>query len=283
MIIIDSNYVSHVAKHAMKGFSYEDMKTGVIFGFLRQLLSLATKFDSNEMIFVWDSKNNLREKIYPEYKIKRKDKRTVDDKEMDTMSYPQFNILKNEILPSIFKCNIFSCDGYEGDDIIARIIQDYHKSTFMIVSSDEDLYQLLDKDRVQMYKIRPKLVYTEEMLMTEYNCRPSDWASVKAIAGCVTDEVPGVPNVGAKTAVKHLHNELKTSSKAFADIMTSKALIARNRRLVTLPLVGCPPFVIEPSVSPSLDAFIDVCNKYGLMSFLYTDNLKKWIKTFNME
>lgn len=283
-ILVDSNYICHLAKHAMEEFTHEDKKVGVIFGFMRQILSLAKTFKSKEFLFVWDSPHNLRKQIFPEYKLRRVENRSEQDQFYDDLAFKQFNILRTEIIPGLYgeKRN-YMFDGFEADDIIARIVQSCFTEDFMVVSSDEDLYQLLDNDRVKMYKIRSKTVYTERSLLEEYECRPKDWASVKAIAGCKSDEIPGVPNVGYKTAVKFLRGNLKVTTKAFADIRKEMSgIIKRNEALVTLPLKGTPFVKVPPFVNPSFDYFLNMSNMYGFASFLYPDAIKKWKETLDM-
>jgi 5'-3' exonuclease len=128
MILIDSNSICHAAKHSMGDLSYEERKVGVIFGFLLQLLSLSKLLKSNRFVFIWDSRKSLREQIFPDYKYKRKNKeKTKEEKEMDDIAYAQFNILRTEIIPALGFQNNFMFDGYEADDLIAKICFKYPK------------------------------------------------------------------------------------------------------------------------------------------------------------
>ena len=70
---------------------------------------------------------------------------------------------------------------------------------------------------------------------------------VKIIAGCSTDEVPGVPGVGEKTAIKYLTGELDKHTKTFKKIATSASfpLYARNRKLIKLPMEGTHRFRLQ--------------------------------------
>ena len=180
-VIIDCNYICHMAKHSMGELSFEELHSGVIFGFLRQMLSLINTFKTNDFIFVWDSRESKRKVLFPTYKANRHYEKTEEEKELDAIAYKQFDILRTEVIPKIGFVNNFMMKGYEADDVIAGIVF-RNKENFVIVSSDNDLLQLLN-NRVRIYSIKNKSYYTEEMMLKEYNISPDKWAEVKAIAG----------------------------------------------------------------------------------------------------
>ena len=274
-IIIDANYVCHVAKHAMGGLSFEDKRSGVIFGFLRQVLSLAKKYDTNDFIFSWDSKESKRKKLFPEYKVNRVMHKTEEEKELDQITYVQFNTLREKIIPMLGFVNNFRVEGYESDDIIARITKSNVTESFMIVSSDNDMLQLLDQKRVTIYNIKAKKEYTEDQMIKEYDASPMMWPMVKAIAGCVSDGVPGVVGVGEKTAIKYLNGELKDTTLAYANIRDFPDLY-RNRKLVTLPYDGMPDLKLRPQQATSFDGMYKVCETYGFQSLLNKEAIAQW-------
>lgn len=277
-IIIDANYVCHVAKHAMGGLSFEDKKSGVIFGFLRQVLSLAKKYNTNDFIFSWDSKESKRKELFPEYKANRVMHKTEEEKEFDQITYVQFNTLREKIIPMLGFVNNFRVSGYESDDIIAQITKSHAKESFMIVSSDNDMLQLLDQKRVTIYNIKTKKEYTEAQMIDEYDATPMMWPMVKAIAGCVSDGVPGVVGVGEKTAIKYLNGELKDTTQAYASIRDFSDLY-RNRKLVTLPYEGMPNIVLKQQKSISFDGMYKVCTSYGFQSLLSKEAISQWRRT----
>jgi DNA polymerase-1 len=275
IILIDANSICHAAKHSMGDLSWEEKKVGVIFGFLRQLLSLAKKFESNRFIFAWDTRSSVRSQFYPGYKGRRKKDKTPEEKELDNIAYDQFNILRDEVLPEIGFLNSFWQEGYEADDVIASIVHCNKKEKIVIISTDEDLYQLLSEN-VTMYSIRKKQEYTLHNLWKDCHIPPQDWADVKAIAGCSSDDVPGIVGVGEKTACKYLNRQLSVIHKTYRSIKEGKELIERNLKLVTLPYPGTDKIVIKEDNKLSLNGFLNVCNRYGFASFMYKDNLNQW-------
>ena len=90
-LIIDSNFICHRAKHAMKhsNLSYEHMKTEIIFNFLQQMLSFTRKFKPNVVVFTWDSRKSHRKKVDPDYKAKDDIELTEEEKDFNHLSYKQ--------------------------------------------------------------------------------------------------------------------------------------------------------------------------------------------------
>jgi DNA polymerase-1 len=274
MILIDSNSICHMAKHSMGDLSWEDKKVGVMFGFMVQILSLAKRFESNRFVFAWDSRESVRTKVFPEYKAGRKKEKTPEEKELDDIAYGQFNTIQHEILPEVGFHNSFWQEGYEADDIIASIVK-HGSEKIVIISTDEDLYQLLS-DNVSMYSIKKKQVFTHHNLWKDFKVPPQDWADVKAIGGCSSDGIPGISGVGEKTACKYLNRQLPINHKTYKSIKGNKELIERNLKLVTLPYAGTHIFDVSSNGNLSLRGFLNICSRYGFESFMWKDNLAQW-------
>ena len=277
ILLIDSNNLCYRMRYSLGDLSFEEQKVSIIFGFLRQILTLAKKFNTNHFVFCWDSRNNKRKEIYPAYKATRHKDRTEEEKELDEIAYTQFAILQEEILPEIGFKNNFCADGYESDDIIAKIVQTNKESKFIIVSTDNDLFQLLHKDVAML--IGTNKIYSWKDFTQDYHIHSRDWSEVKSIAGCISDNVIGVKGVGEKTAIKYLYNELNATSKSYKAIRANSDLIDLNRRLVTLPYEGTPNFsLIEDEFS--IDNFLNICQRYGFNSLLTKDSLIQWKERF---
>lgn len=282
-LIIDCNASCHKARHTLGELNYETMRVGVIFGFFVQLLKLAKDHNTNQFVFCWDSQRSHRQKLYPAYKERRRTKdKTPEEKEEDSFAYAQFDKLYDEILPAIGFKNNFKIDGYEGDDLIASIIDTNLDYDFVIVSGDEDMYQCLTTG-VTIQK--QKGIYTEDSFRKEYGIDPAQWATVKAIAGCDSDEVQGIKGIGEKTAIKYLLGQLPPNYKGWQSINSpeGKAVIARNRPLVTLPFKGCPDIIVEDDKRLSLNAFMDMCNDLNFQYFLRKDVLAQWKTHLNLQ
>ena len=275
-LLIDSNALCHMAKHSMKDLSFEESKTGIIFGFLRQLLKLSQLYPKSDFIFCWDSKTSLRKKIYPEYKANRKKEKTEEEKEVDNIAYGQFELIKTYVLPEIGLRNIFEYEGYESDDIFAQIVYSDEGADLVIVTSDEDIYQLL-WDTVKIYNPGKKFEYTLRDFQEEFKIGPDAWIDVKSMAGCTSDGVKGIKGVGEKTAIKFITNSLSMDSKLYKKIVSpeGRKIIRRNLKLVMLPYLNTPKskFIKDQL---SLDKFMTVCQRYGFQSILQPKELRKW-------
>jgi DNA polymerase-1 len=275
-IIIDSNSVCHRARHTLGNLSFEEKKVGIIFGFLKQILAVSKRFNSRRFVFCWDSRSKERIKLSSVYKQNRRKEKSEEEEELDRIAYDQFDAIRKIILPTIGFRNIFIEDGYESDDIIAKIVKDNNIGNAVIVSADSDLYQLLS-EKVSLLISNDKPLFTKSDFVDKFGIEPSLWAEVKAIAGCPSDNVIGIKGVGEKSAVKYLKDELKHGSKTYKAIRNGEDLIEFNRKLVTLPFPGIRSFSLTND-DLSFDRFVSVCNKYGFNSFLSKESLSSWKK-----
>lgn len=280
-LIIDSNAVCHRARHAMKGtgLSHNEMKTEVIFSFMNQIYSLAQYFNTNKFVFVWDSRESKRRKMYPDYK-KRKQEKTPEEIEFDNLTLPQFDKIRCEVLPALGFNNIFMQNGYEADDIIATIVMQ-HKDRFTIISRDNDLYQLLFY--AKMYDPQSKKMLDKKSFYKIYGIVPSKWAWVKATAGCTSDNVKGIYRIGESTALKYLRGELKDTAKTKAAIEESGDLIRKNMKLVKLPLEGTNSNIVLSKDILTARRFIETFTKLGFRTFLTDREFKEWEKIFRLK
>lgn len=274
--VIDSHYLCHKAKHSTGFMTYGSRGTGVLYGFLNDVLQTAKRFSPDFFIFTWDSRKSFRKDRYPFYKTRssQKDDMTEEELKAEAIAYKQFTLLRKEILPAIgFKNNIMQ-KGLEADDIIAKLVMDerYQNINFLVETADNDLFQLLDYCR--LYNPQKDMVLTDDVFESLYKIKPHQWAEVKAIAGCTSDTVPGVNNVGDKTAIKYINGELKSSSVLYQRIQRKSKLIERNRWLVYLPHQQTKDINITTKNEFNIKEFIYICRDFGLTRF--RKNIEEW-------
>ena len=246
--IIDVSYLCHRARFTTGALSHEGVRTGVVFGFLRDMRILKDALVVDTFVFAFDGGQNKRKDICPAYKANRDPGNLTPEEKMELDDYHMQVIkLRKELLPQIGFQNLFCETGFEGDDIIARVAADESTkgNECVIVSSDHDLYQCLN-DRVSIYNPTSKVEMGVLAFVEEYGVSPTVWHQVKAIAGCGSDNVKGVAGVGEKTAVLYLTGKLKPALKKYRDIEKNDALISHNRRLVKLPFFDTPHFEVRP-------------------------------------
>ncbi len=162
---------------------------------------------------------------------------------------------------------MFGVQGYEADDLIASIALRVRNA--IIVGSDRDFYQLLSRGVRQWLPDRQRMM-TLKRFREKYKIEPAMWATVKALTGCDTDEVPGIEGVGEPTAIKYLRGELPTTYKVFGRIQSpeSRILTERNRHLVKLPFRGTPKLQLWQD-DLSLEGWRKVCNHLGMRSLMH--------------
>jgi len=206
----------------------DGLPVGAVSGFCNMLFKLLEDSKSNEnsekpthFAVIFDSaRKNFRNDIYSEYKGNRSD--APDD------LIPQFEFIRKSVLA--FNLPSIELINYEADDLIAtyveQILSKGAKTT--IVSSDKDLMQLYRKN-VRIYDPMKNKFINEEDVKNKFGVKPEKVVDVQALAGDSTDNVPGVPGIGVKTAAElineygNLENLLKNAKK-----------IKQNKRRETL-------------------------------------------------
>ena len=206
----------------------DGLPTGAVSGFCSMLFKLLedSKSDSNSQkpthfAVIFDSaRKNFRNEIYSDYKANRAD--APDD------LVPQFEYIRKSVvafnLPSVDLVN------YEADDLIAtyaeQILQKGAKVT--IVSSDKDLMQLYRKD-VRLYDPMKNKFIESEDIINKFGVDSKKVIDVQSLAGDSSDNVPGVPGIGVKTAAE-LINKYGTLEK----LLDNAHEIKQNKRRETL-------------------------------------------------
>ena len=281
ILLVDTSCVLHSVKYSLAKhkLSHEEKPTFVIYGFLLKMQFLMRKMGADITAFATDSKTSKRSDIYPEYKVKRKKDKSPEDIALDAISYPQFGEVVNYVLPKMGYKNIFNSEGLEGDDIIARVCRDYPECEIIVVSNDHDLYQLLS-DNVCIFDPRANNYYSIDDFREQYGISPKMWKRVKAIGGCSSDEVKGVPipqpdptkkqmHVAEKGALNYIKGETNATTKAHQAIVSraGKDVINRNKSLVVLPFRGTPKFTLQMD-KMRRKGLREVCDKYNFQSIL---------------
>jgi len=249
----------------------DGLPTGAVSGFCSMLFKLLEDSRSDDSIYkpthfavIFDSaRKNFRNDIYSEYKANRSE--APDD------LIPQFEYIRKSVkafnLPSIELLN------YEADDLIAtyakQIINAGAKVT--VISSDKDLMQLVS-DKIRLYDPMKSKVIGEKEVLEKFGVKPKQVIDVQSLAGDSSDNIPGVPGIGVKTAAelinkyKNLDTLLKKASeipqnKRRETLLENKDQALLSRQLVTLK--DDVPIKDDPS-----SFIIKEVNKENLYDFL---------------
>jgi len=203
LVIIDGKSVFYRGYYAMPSLSTADGKpTGGVFGFVSLALEIIRQLEPDYVAVAWDkSKTNIRKRqqIYPEYKAGRKP--APDD------FYEQIPIL-HELLEA-FGWPLYEIDDYEADDIMATfaVQAEARGVETCLVTSDLDALQSLSP-LTKVYAMKRGFSQIEEFdpiyFKSKYGIKPEQFLDLKALMGDSSDNLPGVPGVGQKTATKLL-------------------------------------------------------------------------------
>lgn len=171
--------------------------TNGLYGLVNMLNKIIKEERPEYMLVAFDKGKTFRHDKYKEYKEGRI--------KMPEDLGKQFVVAK-ELLPKMgIKC--FEIDNYEADDIIgsyAKIISETNNEG-LIVSSDKDLLQLIDKNNtVKLLKSKDYIMMTEDEFKKEYGIEPVKMIDLKGLMGDSSDNIPGVKGIGEKTALKLL-------------------------------------------------------------------------------
>jgi DNA polymerase-1 len=211
--ILDVSYLAYRAFFSMpKGLEFGSIPTTVAYGVFQTIESLQRDWgvSTSRFLFAFDHGPFHRQRIYPEYKGNRHE--TEEARKTRDAVKGQIKRIRR-MLPAAGFTNCFSSKGYEADDVIAKTCQLLKDQRLMMVSSDKDLYQLLDTDRHFIWSPSKQETYTEKKFRAETGLDPQQWVKVKALAGCSSDNIPGVKSIGEKTAIEFLRTGTLTDSR----------------------------------------------------------------------
>jgi len=236
-VLVDCSHICYTVYYGCKD---QESPICVIQGFINRVLQLMEEFHTSDLIFFWDSPVSIRQKKHTFYKQTRA-KKKKEDPNLPNM-FEQRKLLKEVVLPGLGFLNHIEIEGYEADDTMAQIVENYPNKRFVIVANDNDLFQILkNKNLIGIFSCRSNELFDKTNFIHKYDIEPTEWNLVKALGGCGSDEVPGIPGVGEKTAIKYLNEKLSTSCQAYKTIQTHlTTTFIRNHWLVTLPLSGIP-------------------------------------------
>ena len=211
----------------------DGLPTGAVSGFCSMLFKLLEDSKSNEnkhkpthFAVIFDSaRKTFRNEIYSDYKANRSE--APDD------LAPQFEYIRKSVLAF----NLPSVDliNYEADDLIATYVDQILKkgAKVTIVSSDKDLMQLF-KNKVRIFDPMKNKFISEEDVQNKFGVDPSKVIDVQALAGDSSDNVPGVPGIGVKTAA-----ELINQYNDIENLLINLDKIKQNKRRETLKDNSC--------------------------------------------
>lgn len=199
-LIVDGNSLMHRAFHALPLMDADGVYTNAVFGFLNMLIKVIQDEGIRYLAVCFDEHGpTFRHEIYPEYKAGRSE--TPEELKQ------QFKTIR-ELLDDM-GIQRFSIQGWEADDLLGTLSVKGKEAGVLsvLLTGDRDALQLVNENTQLMFTrkgISETIRFTPEKVMEEYGFSVDQVTDWKGLAGDSSDNIPGVPGVGDKTAVKLL-------------------------------------------------------------------------------
>jgi len=202
LVLFDGNAIIHRAFHALPPLTVKRTgeTVGAVYGFAQMLLKVINDIKPSHCAIAFDrAAPTFRHELYDQYKANRP--------ETPVELVNQFGRVKE--LVEAFHIPIFELDGYEADDVLGTLSHQAKEQGIdtIIVTGDADIMQLVN-EKVNVLYPRPKGgfsntdLFNEEEVIKKYGIKPENIADFKALKGDPSDNIPGVPGIGEKTATK---------------------------------------------------------------------------------
>ncbi len=217
LCLVDGSGFLFRAFHALPVLTRPDgTPVNAVLGFTNMLLKLLDDLQATHLAVIFDSaRESFRNEIFPDYKANRPD--PPDE------LIPQFPLVRDAT--RAFNVECIERPGFEADDLIATYARraEAEGLNVTIVSSDKDLMQLVS-DRVNMFDALKNRRIGPAEVEEKFGVGPERVVDVQALAGDSTDNVPGVPGIGVKTAAQliHAYDDLDTLLARASEIKQPK-------------------------------------------------------------
>ena len=271
LILVDGSGYIFRAFYALPPMSREDgTPVNAVFGFTSMLLKLSEDMEGENILVVFDAaRTTFRNAIYKEYKANRS--------EPPEELVPQFDLIKKATTAIGLKS--LEVENYEADDIIATYVKIAKKENIetLVISSDKDLMQLI-QDGVSLYDPMKNIKIGPEAVLEKFGVSPDKVIDVQALAGDSSDNVPGVPGIGVKTA-----SQLINEYGSLENLLDNASSIKQEKRRESLLNNAELAIVSKKLVS----LFSDVPIPYKISDLKWTprndDNLLAFLKENNFK
>lgn len=195
LVLVDASGYIYRAFYALPPLKNpKGVPVGGLYGFCSMMIKILEDYKNDYILVVFDSsRDSFRKELYPEYKANRS--QTPPD------LIPQFDLVRQA-------CDVLGVartehDGYEADDLIASYASQMGEgvSEVVILSSDKDLMQLVTPSVYMMDPIKQKKI-DEKSVVEKFGVMPEKVIDVQALIGDSSDNIPGAPGIGPKTAAE---------------------------------------------------------------------------------
>lgn len=244
LVLIDGHAILHRAYHALPSLTTSKGElVNAVFGFTSMILKIFEELHPEYVVCAFDVKApTFRHKAYKEYKANRP--------KMDDELATQIPLVKRMV--EAFNIPIFEKEGYEADDVIGTLAKQAaclsQVDEVVIATGDRDVLQLIDK-KIKVYcplkGLSDPVIYDEKLVKEKYGLASGQLIDYKTLIGDPSDNIPGMPGIGPKTAtkllqqfgsIKEIYKKIKTidNEKVKERLISGKKELASSKKLVTI-------------------------------------------------
>jgi len=217
LYLVDGSGYIFRAYHSLPPMTRPDgTPVNAVYGFTTMLMKLLADMDAERVAVIFDKgRKTFRNDLHPDYKGHRPD--APED------LIPQFPVIREAV--RAFNVACVEMDGFEADDLIATYARQAREAEIevTVVSSDKDLMQLV-RDGVALFDPMKNRAIGPEQVHEKFGVAPDKVVDVQALAGDTSDNVPGVPGIGVKTAAQLItdYGDLETLLSRAGEIKQPK-------------------------------------------------------------
>lgn len=253
--------------------------TNAVYGFCTMINKLINQTDADLVAVIFDkARRNFRNEIYPAYKANR------DDAPENLI--PQFKLIRQAC--KAYNIPMVEMDNYEADDLIAtyaKMAEDMGAEV-SIISSDKDLMQLVN-DNITMFDAMKNITIDRERVFEKFGVYPEKVVDIQSLAGDSSDNIPGVPGIGIKTA-----SQLIEEFGDLENLLANAHTIKQNKRRQNLIDYADDARMSKKLVTLKNDVPIEVglehftrkkYDKSELKEFLLENNFKRLLSKLDSD
>lgn len=225
LMILDGNSLAHRAFHALPLLTTtEGLFTNAVYGFTNMLQKAVRQENPDYLVVAFDkSRITFRHNDYADYKARRPS--TPEELR------PQFPLIKKVL--RAYRIPVLELEGYEADDLIGAVVKAAEQKGLrvLVVTGDRDLLQLVSDHTCALITrkgISELERFTRDAVVKKFGVKPEQVTDLKGLVGDKSDNIPGVPGIGIKTAVKLL-DEYGSLEQCLVNL---EKLTKRNRALL---------------------------------------------------
>ena len=284
LLLVDASMMIYRALFAHPTLTHEGTHTGALYGAVQQLTSAINRYEATAVIVCYDRPPYFRSEQFPEYKQGRSFADTAASPLLQAISEtddvppssPASAVIEaGEAIRTVARTAsarlkiglgtlgipFYQVPGLEADDLIAIGVKEFscEFDRTVILSSDSDLYQLLDGWNVAMVRKGGTLYFYRDFV-AEFGIQPCQWVQALCLMG-THNGVPGIKGIGPKKAAKILRGEMEWKEEY-------KAMFAVNEPLVVLPHAKADVDAVMPRIN---------------LGRLHEQNFIRWLAKYGIE